>query len=137
MNSFAAGKTSLLVSTTVIEVGLDVAEATIMIIENAERFGLAQLHQLRGRVGRSDKQSFCFLLMDESADELAQKRLNYFVKNHDGFKIAEADLSLRGPGEVVGVRQSGWDDLKMVDILRDADLYREIQQTLNDLQQKR
>lgn len=126
MTAFARGDLSLLVSTTVIEVGIDVPEATIIVIENAERFGMAQLHQLRGRVGRGREKSYCFLLTPASLDDSTCERLNYFCHHRDGFKIAEMDLALRGPGEVAGFRQTGWDDLKMADIIRDAGLFREI-----------
>lgn len=130
MNDFSNGKIKLLVSTSVIEVGIDVSEATIIVIENAERFGLAQLHQLRGRVGRGCNKSYCFLLVSNNADDIARKRLSLFCKNHDGFKIAEQDLQYRGPGEFSGFRQSGWGDLRMADIISDIDLFKEIQSEL-------
>lgn len=131
MKSFSGGTLKLLVSTTVIEVGVDVPQATIMIIENAERFGMAQLHQLRGRVGRGSQKSYCFLLTSSSADDAANERLSFFCRHHDGFKIAEMDLTLRGPGEVTGFRQTGWEDLKLADIVRDAELFREIQKEID------
>jgi ATP-dependent DNA helicase RecG len=130
MKSFVNGAVKILVSTTVIEVGVDVARASIIIIENAERFGLAQLHQLRGRVGRSGEKSWCFLLTP-SQDEQTRERLAAFCRHHDGFKIADMDLSLRGPGEVSGFRQTGWEDLRLADILRDAPLFREIQDEID------
>jgi ATP-dependent DNA helicase RecG len=130
MKSFAGGAIKLLVSTTVIEVGVDVPQATIMIIENAERFGMAQLHQLRGRVGRGSQKSYCFLLTPSSSDDAVAERLSFFCRHHDGFKIAEMDLTLRGPGEVAGFRQTGWEDLKLADIVRDAELFREIQEEI-------
>ncbi len=130
MQSFAAGSIKLLVSTTVVEVGVDVPQATIMIIENAERFGMAQLHQLRGRVGRGSGKSYCFLLTPSAADDETAERLSFFCRHHDGFRIAEMDLTLRGPGEVAGYRQTGWEDLKLADIIRDAELFREIQEEL-------
>jgi ATP-dependent DNA helicase RecG len=136
MRSFAAGDIKLLVSTTVVEVGVDVAHATIMVIENAERFGMAQLHQLRGRVGRGSEKSYCFLLTPANADDDTLRRLNFFCGHHDGFKIAEADLELRGPGEVAGFRQTGWEDLKLADIVRDAELFREIQEEIEAAQAK-
>ena len=96
----------LLVSTTVVEVGVDVPHATCMVIESAERFGMAQLHQLRGRVGRGGEKSYCFLLASPSADAESLERIAFFSRHHDGFEIAERDLSLRGPGEVAGLRQN-------------------------------
>lgn len=104
---FQTGSCKILVSTTVIEVGVDVPEATVIFIENAEKFGLAQLHQLRGRVGRSDRQSYCILLYDPKLTEVAAKRINIIKENTDGFRIAEQDLRLRGGGEIFGVKQSG------------------------------
>lgn len=113
MTKFVSAEIDILVSTTVIEVGIDVSNATVILIENAERFGLAQLHQLRGRVGRGDKQSYCFLFQDKEASEQAQERLTFLSKHSDGLEIAEYDLHLRGPGEVYGVRQSGIPKLKI------------------------
>lgn len=106
MSAFKRGDYDCLVSTTVIEVGVDVPEATTMIIYNAERFGLSQLHQLRGRVGRGDKKSYCFLLMGADSEE-ARERLSVIKNNTDGFAIAEADLQMRGGGDFMGTRQSG------------------------------
>ena len=122
MTSFKSHKTDLLVSTTVIEVGVDVPNATIMVIEHPERFGLAQLHQLRGRVGRGAHQSYCILMGPRMFAEDARERLNAFVRTNDGFKIAEEDLRLRGPGEFFGTRQSGLPDLHAANVIRDADL---------------
>lgn len=133
MKKFASGEIKALVATTIIEVGIDIPAATILIIENAERFGLSQLHQLRGRVGRSSKKSYCFLLADIAEDSLSHKRLAYFCTHHNGFEIAEMDLTMRGPGEVTGFRQSGWEDLRVADILRDARLFNEIQNELEEL----
>jgi ATP-dependent DNA helicase RecG len=133
MKKFAAGEIKALVSTTIIEVGIDIPAATILIVENAERFGLSQLHQLRGRVGRSSKKSYCFLLANSTPDSLSHKRLSYFCAHHDGFEIAEMDLTMRGPGEVAGFRQSGWEDLRIADIIRDARLLNEIQNELEEL----
>jgi ATP-dependent DNA helicase RecG len=126
MDDFNRGAIKVLVSTTIIEVGIDVPAATIMVIENAERFGLSQLHQLRGRVGRSTEKAYCFLMANKTGNALAEKRLDYFCTHHDGFEIAEMDLRMRGPGEVAGRMQTGWDDLKMADIVRDAPVFREI-----------
>lgn len=133
MNDFAAQKIKLLVSTSVIEVGIDIPQASIIVIENAELFGLAQLHQLRGRVGRGGGKSFCFLLVSENTEQSVVNRLNQFCKNHDGFKVAELDLHNRGPGEMTGIRQSGWGDLKMVDIINDIEIFKEIQDELKNL----
>src|SRR5205814_7597163 len=106
MERFQRGETKILVSTTVIEVGVDVPNATVMLIEQAERFGLAQLHQLRGRVGRGAEQSYC-ILVTERLNDTARERIRTLVDTNDGFQIAEMDLKLRGPGEFLGTRQSG------------------------------
>lgn len=119
MKDFKDKKYNILVSTTVVEVGVDVANATVMVIENAERFGLSQLHQLRGRVGRSDLQSYCILITSSKKPETAE-RLGIMTETNDGFVIAEKDLQLRGPGEFLGTRQSGLPDLVISDIVRDA-----------------
>jgi len=120
MTSFKQGEIDILVSTTVIEVGVDVPNATLMVIIHAERFGLSQLHQLRGRIGRSSHQSCCILLAYEPFGDEAGRRLDIMVKSHDGFRIAEEDLTIRGPGEFFGTRQSGMPDLKIANIVRDA-----------------
>ena len=112
MLDFKNHNLDILVATTVIEVGIDIPNASIIIIESAERFGLAQLHQLRGRVGRGEHQSYCFLFPESNADT-TRKRMKAMVEYDDGFKLSEIDLDLRGPGEVYGVRQSGIPDLKM------------------------
>lgn len=122
MTSFKNREIDLLVSTTVIEVGVDVPNATMMLIVHAERFGLSQLHQLRGRVGRGGEQSYCLLLVYEPCSEEAGKRLDIMVKSSDGFRIAEEDLIIRGPGEFLGTKQSGIPDLRIADIVRDSGL---------------
>ncbi len=121
MRSFIAGETKILVATTVIEVGVDVSNASVMVIEQAERFGLAQIHQLRGRVGRSSQQSYCILVTGK-LNEIAQERIRTLVSSNDGFYIAEMDMRLRGPGEFFGTRQSGIPGLRLADLLRDADV---------------
>ncbi|MDH3658992.1 MAG: ATP-dependent DNA helicase RecG [Alphaproteobacteria bacterium] len=122
MQAFGAGRTRLLVATTVVEVGVDVPDATVMVIEHAERFGLAQLHQLRGRVGRGDRPSSCLLLYADPLGSLARKRLDVMRRTEDGFFIAEEDLKLRGPGEVLGTRQSGAPTFRLADLAVHADL---------------
>ena len=124
MERFRRGETSALISTTVIEVGVDVPNATLMLIENAERFGLAQLHQLRGRIGRGSHRSYCILLSDEKGPETVAK-LAVLEKTSDGFVVAEADWEMRGPGDLLGTAQSGLPDLKLGDLIKDADLMRQ------------
>lgn len=121
MAAFRAGEIDVLVSTTVIEVGIDVPNATVMIIEDADRFGLSQLHQLRGRVGRGEHQGTCLLLGDPTTPE-GEERLAAMVGTTDGFRLAEEDLRIRGQGTVFGTRQSGVKDLKLADILSDFDM---------------
>ena len=122
MRAFADGDLHLLVATTVIEVGVDVPNASLMVIEHAERFGLAQLHQLRGRVGRGARESSCILIYGKPLSNTAKERLRIIYENTDGFEIAQADLQLRGPGELIGKRQSGVPMLRYADLERDADL---------------
>ena len=124
MHDFARGKLDVLVATTVIEVGVDVPNATVMLIENAEHFGLAQLHQLRGRIGRGAHESFCILISDAPHAE-AQSRLKTLAETSDGFKIAEADLKLRGPGELLGQQQSGLPNLRFGNLAEDLNLIRQ------------
>jgi ATP-dependent DNA helicase RecG len=120
MGAFAKGALDVLVATTVIEVGVDVPNATVMVIEHAERFGLAQLHQLRGRIGRGPRASDCILLFQEPLSDPARQRLKVIYENADGFAIAEHDLRLRGEGEFLGERQSGQPLLRFADAVTDA-----------------
>jgi ATP-dependent DNA helicase RecG len=122
MDSFKAGTLDLLVATTVIEVGVDVPNASLMIIENPERLGLAQLHQLRGRVGRGSIESHCVLMYQSPLSKTASKRLGVLRESNDGFYIDEKDLEIRGPGEIMGTKQTGVADLKIADLLRDSAL---------------
>jgi ATP-dependent DNA helicase RecG len=122
MGAFSRGEIQVLVSTTVVEVGVDVENATVMVIEHAERFGLAQLHQLRGRVGRGRASSTCVLLAYGRLSEVARARLDVMVRTEDGFAIAEKDLEIRGPGDFFGTRQWGMPTFRVADLVRDRDL---------------
>ena len=121
MAQFKARQIDILVATTVIEVGIDVPNATLMVIEHAERFGLAQLHQLRGRVGRGSDRSACYLVATPKTDD-AYRRVQVMVRTNNGFEIAEEDLNIRGPGEFFGTRQSGIPNFKIANILKDANV---------------
>lgn len=132
MEEFAAGNIQVLVSTTVIEVGVNVPNATVMMIENAERFGLAQLHQLRGRVGRGDKQSYC-IMVNASGNKEKNRRLEVLNKSNDGFYIASEDLKLRGPGDLFGIRQSGDLEFQLADIYTDAVTLKKVSEDVNRL----
>jgi ATP-dependent DNA helicase RecG len=134
MRAFKAGDTGLLVATTVIEVGVDVPNASLMIVENAERLGLAQLHQLRGRVGRGREASTCVLLYQRPLAAMARQRLETLRQTSDGFVIAEKDLELRGPGELLGTRQTGLAAFRLADLARDADLLPAVQRIGEQLQ---
>ncbi len=123
MRDFQNGRTDILVATTVVEVGVDVPNAAVMLIENADRFGLSQLHQLRGRVGRGEYQSYCILIAD-NAGETSRKRLKALSNSSDGFEISEMDLEIRGPGDFFGSAQHGLPRLKIADLAADADLIR-------------
>ena len=122
MERFVKGETQIMVATTVIEVGVNVPNASVMIIESAERFGLSQLHQLRGRVGRGADQSYCILMTSHKLTSEAKTRLETMVSTNDGFEIAEVDLRLRGPGDLMGTQQSGVLNLKIADIVKDNDI---------------
>lgn len=135
MNDFKAGNINILISTTVIEVGIDIANANIIVIENAERFGLSQLHQLRGRVGRANFQGFCFLIGEPKTQEGA-KRISAMLKTSDGFEISELDLEIRGPGEILGLRQSGMPEFKLADILKDQKIMLKAKEAVLDLNLK-
>jgi ATP-dependent DNA helicase RecG len=125
MRQFVSGELNILVSTTVIEVGVDVPNASLMVIEHAERFGLSQLHQLRGRVGRGAEQSFCVLLTGDKKTAVAKERLGIMEETTDGFRIAEKDLEIRGQGDILGTRQSGIQSFKMANIVRDIEVLTE------------
>ena len=133
MRAFKAGEIDLLVATTVIEVGVDVPNASLMIVENAERLGLAQLHQLRGRVGRGAAASSCVLLYQSPLSQMAKQRLATMRETNDGFVIAEKDLELRGPGELLGTRQTGLADFRVADLSRDADLLPQVRELADRL----
>jgi ATP-dependent DNA helicase RecG len=133
MEAFVRGEINVLVATTVIEVGVDVANASIMVIEHAERFGLAQLHQLRGRVGRGSVESVCVLLFEEPLTDTAKQRLKVVYENNDGFEIARQDLQIRGPGEFLGARQSGVPLLRFADLERDVALIEQARDMADEL----
>jgi ATP-dependent DNA helicase RecG len=135
MERFSKGDIHVLVSTTVVEVGVDVPNATVMLIENAERFGLAQLHQLRGRVGRGCEQSYC-ILMSNAENKDTKKRLEILNQSNDGFFIAGEDLKLRGPGDLFGLRQSGMLEFKMADIFNDAAILQEAAKAAKEIKER-
>jgi ATP-dependent DNA helicase RecG len=122
MNRFVKGETKIMVGTTILEVGINVPNANMIVIENAESFGLAQLHQLRGRVGRDNAQSYCLLLTKENLSYKAKQRIKTMVKTEDGFQIAQIDLQSRGPGDILGVQQSGLYKLKLADLTQDHEI---------------
>ena len=130
MARFKKGETNILVATTVIEVGVDVPNASVMVIENAERFGLSQLHQLRGRVGRGAEQSFCILMTGDKLGNDAREHIGTMVRTNDGFEIAEVDLRLRGPGDLMGTQQSGLPDLHIADLVEDSNLLQQARQAV-------
>ena len=122
MQQFVKGETQIMVATTVIEVGVNVPNASVMVVESAEKFGLSQLHQLRGRVGRGAEQSYCVLMTSYKLSEDARTRMETMVRTNDGFEIAEVDLRMRGPGDIMGTQQSGIIDLKLADLAKDNQL---------------
>jgi ATP-dependent DNA helicase RecG len=122
MRRFSEGKTNIMVATTVIEVGVNVPNASVMVIESAERFGLSQLHQLRGRVGRGAKQSYCILMTNHKLSNDSKIRMETMVRTNDGFEISEVDLKLRGPGDIMGKQQSGVLNLQIADLVKDKDI---------------
>jgi ATP-dependent DNA helicase RecG len=131
MLRFQRGEIDVLVATTVIEVGVDVPNATVMVVEHAERFGLAQLHQLRGRVGRGAAKSYCILITGPRVSPAGEERLNAMVRTQDGFELAELDLNLRGPGEFFGTRQAGLPDFRVANLVRDRQLLELAKQEAN------
>jgi ATP-dependent DNA helicase RecG len=133
MDEFSHGKISVLVATSVVEVGVDVANATCMVIEHAERFGLSALHQLRGRVGRSVLQSYCFLVYGDTLTDDGKTRLRVMMETTDGFRVAEEDLKLRGPGDIAGAKQSGFLKLAAADLARDLDILVTCREELQEL----
>jgi ATP-dependent DNA helicase RecG len=136
MRSFKLQEIQVLVATTVIEVGVDVPNASLMIVENAERMGLSQLHQLRGRVGRGAAQSSCVLLYRPPLGQLARSRLAVLRETNDGFVVAQRDLELRGPGELLGTRQTGLPQYRVADLLRDSDLMPKVRRTAETLRRE-
>ena len=133
MQTFVQGEIDILVSTTVIEVGVDVANATVMLIENAEHFGLAQLHQLRGRVGRGQAQAYCVLLTGPALSKEGRQRLHVMQDSTDGFYVAEQDLQIRGPGELLGTKQSGLPELRVGNVLHHATCLEQARQAAFEL----
>jgi ATP-dependent DNA helicase RecG len=133
MRRFKDGEIKVLVATTVIEVGIDVPNASVMLIEHAERFGLSQLHQLRGRVGRGPWKSYCILMTGSRLGEEAQRRIDAMVQTTDGFRIADVDLQIRGPGDFFGTRQSGLPEFRVADLLRDGALVEQARAEAEDI----
>jgi ATP-dependent DNA helicase RecG len=136
MQRFSSGKAQILVATTVIEVGVNVPNASVMVIENAERFGLSQLHQLRGRVGRGSEESFCILVSSFKLSNDAKTRLETMVRTQDGFEIAEVDMNLRGPGDMMGTRQSGQLQFKLASLTQDGGILNWARQVVEQLLSK-
>ena len=135
INRFSVGETKIMIATTVIEVGIDVPNATVMVIENADRFGLAQLHQLRGRVGRGSNESYCILMTDMKLSKQSRERINAMVKYSDGFTISNIDMKLRGAGDIMGEAQSGYVNLKIADINEDYEMMKVIKEEIKKITQ--
>jgi ATP-dependent DNA helicase RecG len=133
MNYFASGKCEIMVATTVIEVGVNVPNASVMIIESAERFGLSQLHQLRGRVGRGGEQSYCILMTSDKLTQESRTRIKTMTETNDGFKISEVDMQLRGPGDILGTQQSGVVDFKKLDLIADGKIIKAAKSAVESL----
>ncbi|MFM7852070.1 MAG: helicase-related protein, partial [Flammeovirgaceae bacterium] len=133
MARFKKGETKIMVATTVIEVGVDVPNASVMIIESAQRFGLSQLHQLRGRVGRGAEQSYCILMTDHKLSAESKTRIETMVRTNNGFEIAEVDLKLRGPGDLMGTQQSGALDLLIADLSKDTEVLKQAREAAINL----
>ncbi len=133
MQRFVSGETQIMVATTVIEVGVNVPNASVMIIENSERFGLSQLHQLRGRVGRGAEQSFCILMTGYKLSSESKQRISVMCQTNDGFVIAEQDLKLRGPGDIQGTQQSGVVNLRLADLVQDGNILEAARTTAQNL----
>jgi ATP-dependent DNA helicase RecG len=133
MGRFKKGETKIMVATTVIEVGVDVPNASVMVVESAERFGLSQLHQLRGRVGRGARQSYCILMTSFKLSADSKVRMETMVRTNNGFEIAETDLKLRGPGDLMGTQQSGLLDLKIADLVKDTQLLSDAREAAREI----
>ena len=133
MQYFASGKAEIMVATTVIEVGVNVPNASVMVIESAERFGLSQLHQLRGRVGRGAEQSYCILMTSDKLSKESRTRIKTMTETNDGFKISEVDMQLRGPGDILGTQQSGVVDFKKLDLVADGKIIKTAKNAVEQL----
>ena len=133
MQRFAKGKTQIMVATTVIEVGVNIPNASVMVIESAERFGLSQLHQLRGRIGRGADKSYCILMTGNKLSNEAKTRIQAMVRTQDGFELAEVDLKLRGPGDLMGTQQSGILQMRIANLSRDGDVIKQVRNVAIDL----
>ena len=133
MAYFASGKAEIMVATTVIEVGVNVPNASVMVIESSERFGLSQLHQLRGRVGRGAEQSYCILMTSDKLSKESRTRIKTMTETNDGFKISEVDMQLRGPGDILGTQQSGVVDFKRLDLVNDSAIIKTTKNTVDKI----